>query len=64
MQTYTVTGHIAASIVLGTYEAKNKKAAIAMAEEDTNANWNPSICHQCSRDIEIGDIYKLDVDEI
>lgn len=65
MKKYRVVGILSASVTLGTYEADSKEKAILMAEDDGQANWNPSLCHYCSKSgIELGDIYELDADEI
>ena len=58
MPKYQIQGLISADAPLGEVEADNAKAAIekAYAELDTSA---PSICHQCSHEMNVGDIYSL-----
>ena len=58
MAKYCVYGLVAASVVLGEYEADSENAAIRLAEEDPDADWYPTICHQCSDVVEVGDIYE------
>lgn len=60
---FRVYGTMSASVFIGEYEAVSKKAALDLAENDTHANWNPSICHQCSEDVEVGHIYETQVEE-
>ena len=64
MKKYSVIGIISASIYIGEYEAESEEAAEEMAEKDENANWSPSICHQCSGEVEVGDVYKVIVEEV
>ena len=64
MKKYIVYGLISASKKIGEYEAKSEEEAIEMAEKDKNANWDYSICHQCSSEIEIGDMYEVHAEEI
>ncbi len=58
MAKYNVYGTVGASVFLGTYEAKNEDDAIEQAEDNENANWSPTLCHQCSRELEVGDVYE------
>lgn len=64
MAKYQVYGTMSASVILGVYEAESKEEAIKMAGEDENANWMPSLCHQCSHEVELGDIYETEAEEI
>ena len=59
---YNVYGIVSASVHIGTYEAESKEQAEDMANNDKEANWYPSLCHQCSGELEIGDIYELQVE--
>lgn len=63
MSKYKVYGHLSASILIGEYEAESKEAAEKMAENDDHADWYPSLCHQCASEVDLGDIYKVEVDE-
>jgi hypothetical protein len=53
MKKFTVVGLISASKTIGTYEAETKEEAIEMAMDD-NGNHYISLCHQCSREVDIG----------
>lgn len=64
MKKYRVYGVMTASIVIGEYEADSKDAAIEMSGQDENANYYASLCHQCSSEIDLGDIYKEEAEEI
>jgi len=63
MKKYRVYGLMTASVLLGEYEAEDSEAAIKLAEEDDNANWMPTICHQCSHEVELNEIYETDAVE-
>jgi len=62
MPKFNVYAIYTASKSLGEFEADTKEAAIAMAEESGDVF--ASICHQCSREIEIGDYHDLEAEEI
>ena len=59
MKKYQVVGLIDASVQLGEYEANSQEEAIRKAEFDQTANWHPTLCQQCSKDIDISDIYDV-----
>lgn len=61
---YHVYGMVSASVSLGEYEAESEEEAIQMAEDNQGANWYPSVCHQCSRELDVGDVYKVEADEV
>jgi hypothetical protein len=61
---YNVYGIMTASIFIGEYEAESQEEAEDMANRDSNANWMPSLCHQCSNEIDLGDVYKTEVEEV
>ena len=61
---YKVYGIMTACTVIGTYEADTREEAIEKSENDTEGNWYPSLCHQCARDVEIGEIYRTETDEL
>ncbi len=63
MKKYTVMGIMSASVILGEYEAESKEQAEEMAEQDDSADWTPTLCHHCSDEIELNDIYKVEVEE-
>jgi len=58
---YSVYGEVGVSVHIGDYEADSEEEAEEMASNDTEANWYPSLCHQCSHELELGDIGKLHV---
>jgi hypothetical protein len=64
MKKYSVYGIISASVFLGEYEAESKEEAVKMAEENRNANWHPTLCWQCAGEVELGDVYDTQVEEI
>ena len=57
---YAVYGNMGASIKIGEYEAESEDEAIEMADADPQGNWYPSLCWQCNREIEIGDVYETE----
>lgn len=57
MTKYIVYAKVSASIKIGEYEAGSKEEALQLAEEDGSANWMPSLCHQCSDEVDLGDAY-------
>ena len=63
MKKYIVYGLMTASIKLGEYEAEDKEEAIKKAEDDPEANWTASLCWQCAGEVELGDVYEVEVDE-
>jgi hypothetical protein len=60
---YKVYGIMTASVLIGEYEAKTAEDALDMANDDTEADWYPSLCHQCAREIDMGDIYDTECGE-
>lgn len=58
MPRYSIQALIAADSHLGEVEADSAKAAIDKAYEDLNTS-GPNICHQCSREMNVGDVYAL-----
>jgi len=61
---FRVYGLMTASTFLGEYDAKSKVEAEKMAEKNNKVNWNVSVCHQCSKEVELGDIYELQTEEV
>jgi hypothetical protein len=61
---YRVYGIISASKVIGTYEASSKEEAEDMANDDPNADWYVGLCYHCAHEVDIGDIYDINVEEI
>jgi hypothetical protein len=53
MPKYAVYGAVFASFTAGIYEAASEKEAIKMAQNET---YPPSVCHQCSNEVEIGEL--------
>ena len=58
---YRVYGIMTASVLIGEYEADSAEEAERMSDADPDANVWPSLCYQCSEEIELGEIYKTDV---
>jgi|TARA_R100000084_G_C4653363_1_gene151277 hypothetical protein len=57
---YRIYSLATASVCLGEFEAETEGAAIDMA-----LNENPphaSLCHQCSKGLDLGDFYKEEAD--
>jgi hypothetical protein len=50
-----------ASVYLGEYDAENEVEAIKLAEENNGANWMPSLCAECATEVELNDIYDVQV---
>ena len=63
MGKYRVYAIASASWLVGEYEAATKEEALKLADDDINAEWSASLCHQCSS-VEIGDVNKAEVEEI
>jgi len=59
---YLVYGIISASKFIGEFEAESKEKAIEMAENSENC-YTPGLCHQCSGEINLGDIYEIEAEE-
>lgn len=55
MAKFAVHGTVIGSKYLGSYEAKNKKKAIEMAQKEAGVY----LCHQCSRECEDPEVVKL-----
>jgi len=64
MKKYRVYGIASASTVIGEYEAESEQEAADMAANDQNADYDLGLCYQCSRKVEIGDIYEYQAEEI
>lgn len=62
MPKFHVTAMIAASKYIGVFDAETAEAAKKMAEDEADCYVN--ICHQCAKEIEIGEVYDFDMDEI
>ena len=64
MSKYVVKANLSASVIIGTYEADSEEEAITLAENDPNGNHYQSLCHQCSRIIDLGEPYDYYTEEI
>lgn len=62
-KTYRVYGIASASTLVGEYEANSEEEAIRLAQEDREANYHISLCHQCAGEVDVGDIYKEHAEE-
>lgn len=61
---FAVYGIMTASCLIGEYEANSAEEAQAKAEEDKDGNWYPSVCHQCSGEVSLGEIYETQAEEV
>jgi len=59
---YEVYAFFTATKVLGAFEADTKEDAIKAALNKVGANVN--LCHQCAREIDVGDCYEFQADEV
>ena len=64
MKKFRVYRIMTATTVIGEYEAEDDQAALEMADMDRTGNWCPDLCHYCSRDLDLGEIYETEVEEI
>ena len=63
MPKYRVYNVASAAYLVGEYEAENKDAAEAMADASPQ-NDEPSLCHQCADELELGEFFEYQTDEI
>lgn len=61
---YRVFAIATASWEIGTYEADSPESAMKMADEDNEAEFHKSLCHQCANDVDIGDCDRTEAEEI
>ena len=64
MKEYRVIGLVGASVELGIYKAKSKEDAIQQAYDNKEADFNPQLCWQCANEVEVGDVYDVEAEEI
>jgi len=64
MKKYRVYGLVSGSVDLGDYEAESEEKAIEMANDNSEVNWYPGLCHHCAGEIDLGDIHDVEVDEL
>ena len=64
MKKFRVYGLVSAHIVVGDYVADSANDAINMAYDDPEAKTSTGICHQCSRELEVGDVYEFEAEEV
>lgn len=64
MKKYLAYAIATASRFIGEIEAENKEDAIIKAEEHENANSLVNLCHYCSKEVDVGDFYEVQVEEI
>ena len=50
-----------ASVHLGDYEAESEEAAAELAENDSKADWIPTLCYQCASDVELSEVHDVQV---
>jgi hypothetical protein len=58
---FSIMALIDASAHVGFYEAETPEQALEMARKDIP---RPSICHQCSKELDVGDAYTLIAEEV
>ena len=63
MPKYKVYAIASATWEIGEYEADSPEEAEKMANEDDEAEWMKSLCHQCANEVELGDCYKTEISE-
>lgn len=61
MPKYRIYAKAIASKYIGEFEANNEQEAIEKAEL-SDACHIQSLCHQCSHEMDIGDIYELEAE--
>lgn len=61
MPKYGVYASVGATMYLGEYEAETEDEAIEMAMKNAST---PTLCHQCSGELDIGDIIDFEADLI
>ncbi len=62
MPKFALYAMFTASKSLGEFVAETEARAIAMAEE--SGELYVSICHQCAREIDLGDCYEIQAEEV
>jgi hypothetical protein len=55
---YSISGVISADKHLGQIEAANVQEALAKAWDELDTS-SPNICHHCSHEMNVGDVYRL-----
>ena len=64
MKRYRVYGIMTASVLIGEYDAESEDDAIDKADDDPEACTYPTLCHQCSVEVELCEIYKTEAEEV
>ncbi len=62
MPKYSIYAIYSASKHLGVFDAATPEGAEEMAMEQTDSSVN--ICHQCAREVDLGDCYEWQVEEV
>ncbi len=62
MPKFALYAMFTASKSLGEFEAETEEKAIAMAEESGETYL--SICHQCAKEIDLGDCYEIQAEKL
>mgnify|MGYP003652142593 CR=1 FL=1 len=63
MPKYRIYEIATAAYFVGEYEAETKDEAEAMADSDPQ-NEQPCLCHYCAGEVDLGEFYKYQTDEI
>jgi hypothetical protein len=61
MPKYHVYAAATGTIYLGEYEAETPEKAVEMAENSDKCA-TPTLCHQCSREVDLGDIHSVEAE--
>lgn len=64
MPKFRVYGLRFASSVIGEYEAPSEADALEQAMVNTQGNHYVGLCHQCSREVDLGDVFEYGVEEV
>jgi len=62
MKKFRVIGIIGASVNLGVFEAETKEEAKEMSYDSDKHS--PDLCHHCADQVDLGDIYMYDIEEV
>jgi len=66
MPKFRIYGIMTASKVLGEIDAGSKEEALLKADADDEIGGNgfAALCHQCAGEIDLGDIYEYQAEEV
>ena len=64
MPKYRIYAIATASWPLGEYEAETEEAAMDLCDQDRTVDYYKSLCHHCASEVELGDTYKTEAEEL